>query len=134
MRYNNNNNILYRDKLEANTHLLGLTVSPTLNGFLNPIDLHFFLFVRNSLHASIITAVDGFEDVKTLFEMAIGAERPVHLLLCGPPSSGKLLFMSSLTRLERCYFAVGSSSKSLEYLIICLSRGRVILSLMNWKK
>ena len=56
MRYSNN--ILYRDKLEANTHLLGLTVSPTLNGFLNSIDLHFFLFVRNSLHASITTAVD----------------------------------------------------------------------------
>ena len=56
MRYNNN--ILYRDKLEANTHLLGLTVSPTLNGFLNSIDLHFFLFVRNSLHASITIAVD----------------------------------------------------------------------------
>ena len=52
----------------------------------------------------------GFEDVKTLFEMAIGAERPVHLLLCGPPSSGKSLFMSSLTRLERSYYAVGSSS------------------------
>jgi replication-associated recombination protein RarA len=54
--------------------------------------------------------VVGFEDVKTLFEMAIGAERPVHLLLCGPPSSGKSLFMSSLTRLERSYYAVGSSS------------------------
>jgi hypothetical protein len=27
----------------------------------------------------------GFEDVKVLFEMAIKAERPVHLLLCGPP-------------------------------------------------
>ena len=52
----------------------------------------------------------GFEDVKALFEMAIGAERPVHLLLCGPPSSGKSLFMSSLTRLERSYYAVGSSS------------------------
>jgi Holliday junction DNA helicase RuvB len=53
----------------------------------------------------------GFEDVKTLFEMAIKAERPVHLLLCGPPSSGKSLFMSSLTRgLERSYYAVGSSS------------------------
>ncbi|HEU4444881.1 MAG TPA: hypothetical protein VFR94_09415 [Nitrososphaeraceae archaeon] len=25
----------------------------------------------------------GFEDVKSLFEMAIKAERPVHLLLCG---------------------------------------------------
>ena len=52
----------------------------------------------------------GFEDVKALFGMAIGAERPVHLLLCGPPSSGKSLFMSSLTRLERSYYAGGSSS------------------------
>jgi MoxR-like ATPase len=52
----------------------------------------------------------GFEDVKDLFKMAIQAERPVHLLLCGPPSSGKSLFMSSLNRLERSYYAVGSSS------------------------
>jgi Holliday junction DNA helicase RuvB len=52
----------------------------------------------------------GFKDVKSLFEMAIKAERPVHLLLCGPPSSGKSLFMSSLTKLERSYYAVGSSS------------------------
>jgi DNA replicative helicase MCM subunit Mcm2 (Cdc46/Mcm family) len=42
--------------------------------------------------------------------MAIKAERPVHLLLCVPPSSGKSLFMSSLTRLERSYYTVGSSS------------------------
>jgi holliday junction DNA helicase RuvB len=52
----------------------------------------------------------GFGDIKSLFEMAIRAERPVHLLLCGPPSSGKSLFMSSLTRLERSYYTVGSSS------------------------
>jgi Holliday junction DNA helicase RuvB len=52
----------------------------------------------------------GFDDVKDLFKMAIQVERPVHLLLCGPPSSGKSLFMSSLTRLERSYYAVGSSS------------------------
>jgi hypothetical protein len=30
----------------------------------------------------------GFDDVKALFEMAVKAEKPVHLLLCGPPSSG----------------------------------------------
>jgi hypothetical protein len=42
--------------------------------------------------------------------MTIGAERPVHLLLCGPPSSGKSLFMSSPISLERSYYAVGSSS------------------------
>ena len=52
----------------------------------------------------------GFEDVKSLFQMAIQAERPVHLLLCGPPASAKSLFMRSLTRLERSYYAVGSSS------------------------
>jgi Holliday junction DNA helicase RuvB len=52
----------------------------------------------------------GFVDVKSLFEMAIKAERPVHLLLCGPPSSGKSLFMSSLTKLEGSYYAVRSSS------------------------
>jgi DNA replicative helicase MCM subunit Mcm2 (Cdc46/Mcm family) len=51
-----------------------------------------------------------FEDVKILFEMTIRAERSVHLLICGPPSSGKSLFMGSLTKLERAYYAVGSSS------------------------
>jgi Holliday junction DNA helicase RuvB len=45
----------------------------------------------------------GFEDVKYLFRIAIEAERPVHLLLCGPPASAKSLFMSSLTNLERSY-------------------------------
>jgi MoxR-like ATPase len=72
----------------------------------------------NNNHKSILIGhkeglfddIIGFEDVKALFEMAIKAERPVHLLLCGPPSSGKSLFMSSLTRLERSYYAVGSSS------------------------
>jgi DNA replicative helicase MCM subunit Mcm2 (Cdc46/Mcm family) len=48
--------------------------------------------------------------VKDLFEMAMHAERPVHLLLCGPPASAKSLFIRSLTKLERSYYAVGSSS------------------------
>src|SRR5688500_11176321 len=61
---------------------------------------------RHTLFEDII----GFDDVKSLFEMAIQAERPVHLLLCGPPASAKSLFMRSLTRLERSYYAVGSSS------------------------
>jgi hypothetical protein len=52
----------------------------------------------------------GFEDVKHLFKLAIQAERPVHLLLCGPPASAKSLFMRSLTRLDRSYYAIGSSS------------------------
>lgn len=59
---------------------------------------------------SLFDDIYGFEDVKDLFEMAIHAERPVHLLLCGPPASAKSLFMRSLTKLERSYYAVGSSS------------------------
>jgi predicted ATPase with chaperone activity len=67
------------------------------------------IVIKKTKHG-LFDDIIGFEDVKTLFEMAIEAERPVHLLLCGPPSSGKSLFMSSLTRLERSYYAVGSSS------------------------
>src|ERR687891_374972 len=70
----------------------------------------------------------GFEDVKTLFEMAIKAERPVHLLLCGPPSSGKSLFMGSLTKLERSYYAVGSSSTKSGIFDYFLSIDHAILS------
>ena len=64
--------------------------------------------------------------------MAIKAERPVHLLLCGPPSSGKSLFMSSLTRDPTMQLEVVQQNQ--EYLIICLSTDHVILLLMNLKK
>jgi MoxR-like ATPase len=67
------------------------------------------IIIKKAKH-SLFDEIVGFEDVKQLFEMAVEAERPVHLLLCGPPSSGKSLFMGSLTRLERSYYAVGSSS------------------------
>jgi holliday junction DNA helicase RuvB len=59
---------------------------------------------------SLFHNIVGYEDVKALYEMAVKAEKPVHLLLVGPPASAKSLFMSSLTKLERSYYAVGSSS------------------------
>jgi Holliday junction DNA helicase RuvB len=67
------------------------------------------MIIRHSKH-SLFDDIVGFDDVKLLFEMSIKAERPVHLLLCGPPSSGKSLFMNSLTRLERSHYSVGCSS------------------------
>jgi MoxR-like ATPase len=67
------------------------------------------IIIRNN-RQSLFDDIYGFQDVKVLFEMAIHAERPVHLLLCGPPASAKSLFMRSLTKLERSYYAVGSSS------------------------
>jgi Holliday junction DNA helicase RuvB len=69
------------------------------------------IIIRNTKHShSLFDDIVGFEDVKALFEIAIKAERPVHLLLCGPPASAKSLFMRSLTKLERSYYTVGSSS------------------------
>jgi Holliday junction DNA helicase RuvB len=65
--------------------------------------------IRNIKH-NLFDDIIGYEDVKDVFDMAIKAERPVHLLLCGPPASAKSMFMRSLTSLERSYYAVGSSS------------------------
>lgn len=67
------------------------------------------IIIRNTKH-SLFDDTIGYNDVKDLFKIAIQAERPVHLLLCGPPASAKSLFMRSLTKLERSYYAVGSSS------------------------
>jgi holliday junction DNA helicase RuvB len=58
----------------------------------------------------LFDCIVGYDDVKELFDMAIRAEKPVHLLLVGPPASAKSLFMGSLAKLERSYYAVGSSS------------------------
>ena len=59
---------------------------------------------------NLFDGIIGYDDVKELFDMSIKADRPVHILLVGPPASAKSLFMSSLTKLERSYYAVGSSS------------------------
>jgi Holliday junction DNA helicase RuvB len=86
---------------------------------------------------SLFDDIVGFGDVKDLFKMAVQAERPVHLLLCGPPASAKSLFMSSLTRLERSYYAVGSSSTKsgiFDYLFECRPRYFIIDELEKMNK
>jgi DNA replicative helicase MCM subunit Mcm2 (Cdc46/Mcm family) len=52
----------------------------------------------------------GFDDIKEIFQLSINADKPVHILLVGPPASAKSLFMGCLTKLERSYYAIGSSS------------------------
>jgi Holliday junction DNA helicase RuvB len=66
--------------------------------------------IHIGIRQGLFDDIYGFQDVKDLFEMAMHAEKPVHLLLCGPPASAKSLFMRSLTKLDRSYYAVGSSS------------------------
>jgi DNA replicative helicase MCM subunit Mcm2 (Cdc46/Mcm family) len=60
--------------------------------------------------ADYLGHVIGFEDLKEIFQLSINANKPVHILLVGPPASAKSLFMNCLTKLERSYYAIGSSS------------------------
>lgn len=67
----------------------------------------------------LFSTIVGYNDVKKIFAMSITSQKPVHILLVGPPASAKTLFMLECMKLERSYFTLGShSTKSgmLEYL------------------
>jgi replication-associated recombination protein RarA len=76
---------------------------------------------KTSSHKSgeLFSTIVGYNDVKKIFAMSITSQKPVHILLVGPPASAKTLFMLECMNLERSYFTLGShSTKSgmLEYL------------------
>ncbi len=52
----------------------------------------------------------GYDDVKDLFRMALSADKPVHVLLEGPPASAKTLFLMEMGRLPRAVVALGGTS------------------------
>jgi replication-associated recombination protein RarA len=52
----------------------------------------------------------GYNNIKRLFSMSLSSEKPVHILLIGPPASAKTLFMLECIRLQRSYFTIGSHS------------------------
>jgi replication-associated recombination protein RarA len=55
-------------------------------------------------------SIVGYDDVKRLFRMSLSSDRPVHILLVGPPASAKTLFMIECMKLERSFFTLGSHS------------------------
>ncbi|HKZ62761.1 MAG TPA: hypothetical protein VJZ68_10195 [Nitrososphaera sp.] len=58
----------------------------------------------------LFDSIVGYSDVKKLFEMTLSSDKPVHILLVGPPASAKTLFMLESMKLERSYFTLGSHS------------------------
>jgi Holliday junction DNA helicase RuvB len=58
----------------------------------------------------LFDSIVGYSDVKRLFQLSLSSEKPVHLLLVGPPASAKTLFMLESMKLERSYFTLGSHS------------------------
>jgi len=61
-------------------------------------------------HEQLFESVVGYVDVKKLFQMSLSSDKPVHILLVGPPASAKTLFMLECMKLERSYFTLGSHS------------------------
>ena len=74
----------------------------------NKIDLS----ARDSYPRSgeLFSTIVGYNDVKKIFGLSISSQKPVHILLVGPPASAKTLFMLECMKLERSYFTIGSHS------------------------
>jgi Holliday junction DNA helicase RuvB len=58
----------------------------------------------------LFDSIIGYGDVKKLFQLSLTSDKPVHILLVGPPASAKTLFMLECMKLERSYFTLGSHS------------------------
>ena len=66
--------------------------------------------IEYSMSDQLFNNIVGYNDVKKLFKMSLSYEKPVHVLLVGPPASAKTLFMLECIKLERSFFTLGSHS------------------------
>jgi replication-associated recombination protein RarA len=84
----------------------------------DPVDAGTISKFQNN--SQLFSNIVGYGDIKKLFHLSLSSkDKPVHILLVGPPASAKTLFMLECMKLERSYFMLGShSTKSgmIEYL------------------
>ena len=58
----------------------------------------------------LFECIVGYEEEKWLIRRALEAEKPCHVLLSGPPSSGKSLFLLEISRIPGAhYYAAGGT-------------------------
>jgi Holliday junction DNA helicase RuvB len=67
--------------------------------------------IRKSHENGPFEDVVGYDHVKRLFRMALESESRVHVLLVGPPSSAKTMFLRSMLHfLKNAYFIDGGNT------------------------
>ena len=64
--------------------------------------------ISKSKSIMLFNNIIGYGDVKRLFNLSFDSDKPVHILLVGPPASAKTLFMLECIKLERSFFTLGS--------------------------
>ena len=92
---------------------------PTINDSIAAQRERNFPDIFRSSSAPLFSTIVGYNDVKKIFDLSIRSQKPVHILLVGPPASAKTLFMLECMKLDRSYFTLGSHSTRsgmLEYL------------------
>lgn len=73
-------------------------------------ETHEYFDGKKSENLSLFETIIGYDDIKKIFKMSLISDKPVHILLVGPPASAKTLFMLEFLKLERSYFTLGSHS------------------------
>ena len=66
--------------------------------------------ISKSKSIMLFNNIIGYGDVKRLSNLSFDSDKPVHILLVGPPASAKTLFMLECIKLERSFFTLGSHS------------------------
>lgn len=58
----------------------------------------------------LFSIIFNHEDIKTIFNMSLNSDNPVHILLIGKPASAKSMFLSEISRLTGALYALGGTS------------------------
>jgi Holliday junction DNA helicase RuvB len=62
------------------------------------------------LPEDLFDVVEGMESAKRVLRLALEADRPVHVLLVGPPGSAKTVLLSEIARLPGGRYALGGTT------------------------